>query len=315
MDPLNDLSCFAHVVEHGGFAAAERALGIPKSRLSRGVAALEARLGVKLLIRSTRRFAVTDIGRQVFVQARAMLDAADAATTVAQQLSASPRGRVRVSCPVSLAQHQMPRLLPAFLQRFPEVRIEMRIGNRRFDLLDEGIDIALRVRSRLEPEGEIAIHRFAESHELLVAAPDYLRRVGELHGPEDLARCVILSMNEREGRQHWELHGPGNAQQRVEFEPRVAAHDFPLLISLASAGLGIALLPLVVCTRELASGQLVRVLPAWSLPAGVLHAAFPAHRALLPAARAFLDHLAETLPPMLAADVEACLAAGVGLRG
>lgn len=311
MDELSELSCFAHVVEHGGFAAADRALGIPKSRLSRGVVALEARLGVRLLIRSTRRFAVTDIGRQVFTQARAMLDAADAAVTVAQQLSAAPRGRIRVSCPVSLAQHQMPRLLPEFLRRFPEVRIEMRVSNRRFDLLDEGIDIALRVRTRLEPEGEIAVHRLAQSHELLVAAPDYLRRAGELQVPADLARCTIISMNEREGRQHWDLHGPDGALERVEFEPRVAAHDFPLLIGLATAGLGIALLPLAVCTRELAGGQLVRVLPQWSLPAGVLHAAFPAHRALLPAARAFLDHLADTLPPMLAAEVEACLAAGV----
>jgi len=309
MDDLNDLAFFARVVESGGYTAAERVTGVPKSRLSRRIAELERRLGVRLLLRSTRRFAVTDVGRQVYAEARAMLDAADAATAVVQRLSSTPRGRVRISCPVSLAQREMPALLAPFLQRYPEVRIEMRVSNRRFDLLDEGIDIALRVRTRLQPEGEIAIHRFGESQELLVASPAYIERAGRPQTPDALSAHAILSMAEDEGRQRWELHGPDQARERVEFEPRVAAHDFPLLLGLALQGLGIALLPVSICAEALHAGALQRVLPQWSLPVGILHAAFPAHRALLPAARALLDHLAEHLPPLLAAGQRACLAA------
>jgi len=306
MDDLNDLAFFARVVENAGFTAAERVTGVPKSRLSRRISELEKRLGVRLLLRSTRRFAVTDIGRQVYEQARAMLDAADAAAAAVQRLSLVPRGRVRISCPVSLAQRQMPVILATFLQRFPEVRIEMRVSNRRFDLLDDGIDIALRVRSRLLPEGDIAIHRFGDSQELLVASPDYLLRAGNPQSPEALAHHAILSMAEGEGRQSWELYGPAQTRERIDFEPRVAAHDFPLLLGLALQGLGVALLPTSICAEALEAGALQRVLPDWSLPVGILHAAFPSQRALLPAARALLDHLAEHLPPLLEAGQRAC---------
>jgi DNA-binding transcriptional LysR family regulator len=306
MDSLDDLAFFAHVVDHGGFAAAERATGVPKSRLSRRIAALEERLGVRLLLRSTRRFAVTDVGRLVHLQARAMLDAAQGAGEAAQRLSSAPRGRVRLSCPVSLAQREMPKLLPAFLDRYPEVRVELKVSNRRVDLMNEGVDIALRVRTRLEHEPDIAIRRFAESGELLVAAPTYLAIKGWPDAPDDLGRHAMLSMSEGEGRQSWELHGPDGARARIEFEPRVAAHDFPLLQSLAEQGVGIALLPEMVCGEAIAAGRLKRVLPEWSLPVGILHAAFPAHRALLPAARALLDHLAEQLPGLLAKEKRDC---------
>ena len=123
MQDLNDLYYFSAVVDHGGFAAAERAMGIPKSRLSRRISALEAALGVRLLQRSTRRFAVTDVGTSVHRHAQAMLAEAQAAREVVDRLSAEPRGSVRVSVPVSMAQQQMPKLLPEFMARHPKVRV------------------------------------------------------------------------------------------------------------------------------------------------------------------------------------------------
>ncbi|HET7125532.1 MAG TPA: LysR family transcriptional regulator, partial [Lysobacter sp.] len=138
MNDLNDLYYFAAVVDHGGFAAAERALGIPKSRLSRRISALESELGVRLLQRSTRRFAVTDVGTSVHRHAQSMLAEAQAAREAVDRLSAEPRGVVRVSVPVGLAQEQMPRILPEFLARDPQVRVQMHVSNRRVDVINEG---------------------------------------------------------------------------------------------------------------------------------------------------------------------------------
>ena len=131
MQDLNDLYYFAAVVDHGGFAAAERALGIPKSRLSRRISALESELGVRLLQRSTRRFAVTDVGTSVHRHAQSMLAEAQAAREVVDRLSAEPRGTVRVSLPVSMAQQQFPKLLPEFMALYPKVRVQLVISNRR----------------------------------------------------------------------------------------------------------------------------------------------------------------------------------------
>lgn len=162
MHDLNDLYYFAMVVDHGGFAAAERALGIPKSRLSRRISQLETDLGVRLLQRSTRRFAVTDVGTSVHRHAQTMLAEAQAAREVVDRLSAEPRGLVRVSVPVSLAQIQLPKLLPEFLAKYPKVRLQLNISNRRVDVINEGYDIALRVRSRLDDDGSLVMRSFGQ---------------------------------------------------------------------------------------------------------------------------------------------------------
>ena len=155
MNDLNDLYYFAMVVEHSGFAAAERALGIPKSRLSRRISQLETDLGARLLQRSTRRFAVTDVGQSVYRHAQAMLAEAGAAREVVDRLSAEPRGLVRVSVPVGIAQQLMPQLLPDFLARYPKVRVQMHVSNRRVDVINEGFDVAIRVRAKLDDDGAI----------------------------------------------------------------------------------------------------------------------------------------------------------------
>ena len=173
MQDLNDLYYFAMVVEHGGFAAAERALGIPKSRLSRRISQLETDLGVRLLQRSTRRFAVTDVGMSVYRHAQTMLTEAQAAREVVDRLSAEPRGVVRVSVPVALAQQQLPKLLPKFLDQYPKVRLQLHIGNRRVDLINEGFDVALRVRARLDDDGSLVMRSFGQIQEMLVASPKY----------------------------------------------------------------------------------------------------------------------------------------------
>jgi DNA-binding transcriptional LysR family regulator len=299
MHDLNDLYYFAVVVEHGGYAAAERALNIPKSRLSRRVSQLEADLGVRLLQRSTRRFSVTEVGQDVYRHAQSMLAEAQAARESVDRLSAEPRGLVRVSCPVSLAQHQLARLVPGFLAAHPKVRVHVHASNRRVDVINEGFDIALRVRSQLNDDGSLVMRSFGKIQELLVASPEYLDRAGRPLVPTDLHAHATLSMSEDEGRQRWELHGPDEQIERIDIQPRLMCSDFPMLAQSAIEGLGIALLPETICADMVRGGQLEVVLPEWNLPLGICHAVFPSRRGLLPAVRGFIDHLAEHLPGQL----------------
>jgi DNA-binding transcriptional LysR family regulator len=296
---LNDLQFFAHVVEHGGYAAAERALGIPKSRLSRRVSQLEADLGVRLLQRATRKFAVTEVGQSVYRHAQSMLAEAQAAREAVERVSAEPRGVVKVSTPAALAQDVLAHLLPDFLRRYPLVRLQIHVSNRRVDIINEGFDVALRVRSDLRDDGELVLRRFGDIRELLVASPKYLDRAGRPQLPEDLATHTTLSMSEDESRQRWQLHGAGDEVRRVELQPVLMAHDFPLLSAAAAEGLGIALLPESTCAEAVRRGELEVVLPAWHLPMGICHAVFPSRRGLLPAVRVLIDFLAERLPAVI----------------
>ena len=297
MNDLNDLYYFAAVVDHGGFAAAERALGIPKSRLSRRISALENELGVRLLQRSTRRFAVTDVGTSVHRHAQSMLAEAQAAKEVVDRLSAEPRGVIRVSVPVGLAQQSMPKLLPEFLAAHPQVRVQLHVSNRRVDVINEGFDVAIRVRNKLDDDGSLVMRTFGQIQELLVASPKYLDRMGRPRDPAELQDHVTMTMNEDEARQRWDLQGPDGETHRVDLKPRVAGFDFPMLMALAREGMGITMLPETLCADAVRAGELEVVLPQWRLPQGICHAVFASRRGLLPAVRVFIDFLAEKLPP------------------
>lgn len=301
MQDLNDLYYFSAVVDHGGFAAAERALGIPKSRLSRRISQLENDLGVRLLQRSTRRFAVTDVGQSVHRHAQSMLAEAQAAREVVDRLSAEPRGVVRASIPVGLAQQQIPALLPEFLARYPQVRVQLHVSNRRVDVINEGFDVAVRVRSKLDDDGSLVMRSFGQIQELLVASPKYLDRAGRPVEPEQLHDHVTLSMSEDEARQRWELQRNGETR-RIELKPRVSGFDFPMLMALAKQGLGITMLPETLCADAVRNGELEVVLPEWRLPQGIAHLVFASRRGLLPAVRVFIDFLAEKLPPLIEAS-------------
>lgn len=299
MQDLNDLYYFSAVVDHGGFAAAERALGIPKSRLSRRISALEEEMGVRLLQRSTRRFAVTDVGTAVHRHAQTMLAEAQAAREVVDRLSAEPRGVIRVSVPVGLAQQMMPKLMPEFLARYPQVRVQMHVSNRRVDLINEGFDVAIRVRNKLDDDGSLVMRSFGQIQELLVASPKYLDRAGRPKDPEELKDHVTLSMSEDEARQRWELQDATGDLRRIDLKPRLSGFDFPMLMALATQGIGITMLPETLCAEAIRNGELEVVLPEWRLPQGIAHLVFASRRGLLPAVRALIDFLAEKMPPLI----------------
>ena len=299
MQPLEGFYYFTQTVDHGGFAAAARALSIPKSRLSRHVAALEGQLNVRLVNRSTRRFVVTPVGREVYRHAAAMLAEADAALEAVEFARAEPRGVLKVACPVALAQSALAPVLPEFLANFPQVRLQLEVSNRRVDVLSEGIDVALRVRTQPSGEDGLVMRVFRQFEELLVASPAYLERAGTPEEPAQLERHQTLDYGLEFERRTWDLVGPEGARATAALALRLVCHDFVVLRAAVLAGLGIARVPESVVREDLKSGALTRVLPQWNTPLGVLHVVFPSRRGLLPAVRAFIDFLAERLPAMM----------------
>ena len=174
---FNDLQFFAAVVQHRGFSAGARALGLPKSRVSRRVAVLEERLGVRLLDRTTRGVNLTEVGQQVFEHARAAVIEAEAAEEAALRMQSEPRGLVRMSCPLGL-QTAIAAALPGFLAAHPRLRLQCIVTNRRVDLIHEGIDVAIRVRERLDTDADLQMKRIGVSKRILVASPTLLAAHG-----------------------------------------------------------------------------------------------------------------------------------------
>ncbi len=296
MQDLNDMLYFAEVVERGGFAAAGRALGIPKSRLSRRVSDLEAQLGVRLLQRTTRKLSLTEVGESYLRHCQAMREAAQAAADTVAQVQTEPRGTVRVTCPVTLAQTVLAELMPVFLERHPQVRVEMQVTNRVVNLVEEGIDVALRVRANLEDSGSMVVKRLDDARQVLVASPDLLARRGTPETLAELSRLDSMAMSAADGRSSLRLIGPDGREEVVQLSPRYVADDLLTLKLAAVAGTGMCWLPDYMCQAELNEGRLVRLLPQWSTPRGVVHAVFPSRRGLAPSVRRFLDFLGEKVP-------------------
>ncbi len=307
LQDLNDLYFFAAVVEHAGFSAAGRALGVPKSRLSKRVAQLEERLGVRLLQRTTRRFMVTEVGERFYAHCRAVLEEAQAAQDAVDELRAEPRGMVRLSCPVSLAQTVLAHVLPEFLAQYPKLQVRVLASNRRVDVIGEGYDVAIRVRTRLDDDGNLVIRSFGQTRTLLVASPALLDASGRPAEPHALAQLPALSMHEHEGAQLWELLGPTGKQVNVEIQARLISGDFAILLESARRGMGVALLPEFVCAPAIDRGELEVVLPQWSVPQGTMHFVYPSRRGMLPGVRALVDFLADRLPATTMQKHEECM--------
>jgi DNA-binding transcriptional LysR family regulator len=292
MQDLNDLYYFARVVEHGGFAAAGRALGLPKSTLSRRVALLEERLKSRLLQRSTRHFAMTEVGEVYYRHCVAMIAEAEAAQEAIDNTSAEPRGMIRVTCPISLMFSSVAPIISRYMAAHPQVRVQLSATNRRVDVIEEGVDVALRVRfPPLENDG-LVMKRLAESRQLLVGSPALLDHLGRPASPPELSRLPGLDLMRSSPRHTWEFQNATGHLVSVAFEPRYATDDMYALRQAAEDGIGIAQLADYVVMDQVASGALEIILPDWTLPSGVVHAVFPSRRGLSPAIRSLIDFLA-----------------------
>jgi DNA-binding transcriptional LysR family regulator len=288
---LNALHLFAQVVEHGGFAAAGRATGVPKSRLSRKVAELEARLGVTLIHRSTRSFAVTEAGRVFHRHCMAMLAEAQAAEDAIAMTRAEPQGTVRVSCPVLISERVLAPMLASFMTEHPKVRVRVEATGRRVDVIEEGFDLAIRVRQPPLEDTGLTLKRLGLHRSAIVASPALAERLGRPETPGDLARFPTLDMDRRAGGHVFLLTAPDGVVSQARHEPRLITDDMETLRQAAVAGAGIAELPMMVVRDDIEAGRLETLLPRHELPCGLAHAVFPSRRGLIPAVRLFLDAL------------------------
>jgi DNA-binding transcriptional LysR family regulator len=295
MQNLNDMLFFAEVVDRGGFAAAGRTLNVPKSKLSRRVADLEARLGVRLLQRTTRKLSLTQAGEIYHRHCVAMREQAEAADEAVAQVQTEPRGTVRVTCPLTLAHSTIGPVLPRFLAAHPQVRVDMQVTNRVVDLVQEGVDVALRVRSNLDDSGTLVVKNLGHTHGLLAASPQLLQRFGQPKGPDELRNLPTVAMNAADGRASWNLLGPKGEAFELQHRPVYTADDLFTLKFAVVQGTGMSVLPDYLCTEEMQRGELVPVLPQWSPPVGMVLAVFPSRRGMVPAVRRFLDFLAENI--------------------
>jgi DNA-binding transcriptional LysR family regulator len=296
MQDLNDMLFFAEVVERGGFAAAGRALGVPKSRLSRRVAELEAQLGVRLLQRTTRKLSLTAIGETYLRHCLALRESAQAAADAVAEVQTEPRGTIRVVCPVTLAQTVLGDVLPIYLARHPQVQVDMEVNNRVVDLVEEGVDVALRVRLTLEESGSLVIKRLDEARSVLVASPALLARQGTPATVEEAGRLDSVAMSAIDGAVSIPLSHTDGREAVLQLRPRLIADDLLTLKLAVLGGTGMCSLPDYMCEDELRDGRLVQLLPEWTRPVGVVHAVFPSRRGLSPAVRSFLDFLGEYVP-------------------
>ena len=292
MQDLNDLYLFVQAVDHGGFAAAARALGLQKSKVSRRIGLLEDRLGVRLIQRSTRRFSVTEIGEEYYRRCFDMLVEAESAQTVIDQSRAEPCGVVRLSCPTGLLAFQFGALFGRFMALYPEVELHVESTNRRVDVIGEGFDLAIRVRPPPLAESELVMRRFDERTIRIVASPDLLKRRA-ITLPADLAGLPSLDFGPAGGEHRWRLSHADGSTAEVRHTPRLITDDMAALREAALAGAGAARLPTLVVWNDLQAGRLVTLLPDWKPSNEIVHAVFPSRRGLLPSVRALLDFLAD----------------------
>lgn len=290
MKDLNDLYYFAAVVDHGGFSSAERALGIQKSRLSRRILLLEERLGVRLLNRSSRRFSVTEIGREFYERCVAMLVEAEAAEQIVAEVRAEPRGVVRMSCPSALLSFQFGELVARFMMENPAIQVHLESTNRRVDVVAEGFDLAIRVRYPPLESSDLVMRRLDESTQCLVAAPSLIG--AGLGSPIDLRKLPSLDLGPAHRDHSWQLHHADGQVATIPHVPRLVTDDMSVLRDAAIAGVGVVQLPTIFIWDDVRAGRLVHVVPDWRPRAGIVHAVFPSRRGLLPSVRALVDFLA-----------------------
>ncbi|BDX18764.1 LysR family transcriptional regulator [Halopseudomonas aestusnigri] len=296
MQDMNDLLCFARVVRFGGFAAAERATGERKSKLSKRVARLETHFGARLIERSTRHFRVTDLGRELYRECEVILQRLESAEALAMTARDEVSGTVRVSMSSGMLEYLGRDTLVDFMTRYPQVRVQIRLSSQRIDLINERIDVAFRVATRFDTDQSLAMRSLGVGARILAASPTLLQRMGGAPAQlEDLSRFPTLSVGEMLERDRWEFANDAGETCDLHHAPHFSCGDLQLICEAAVAGQGVVLLPEHICEPEVRSGRLVHILPQWHALEGQIHMVFTTPRGMLPPVRAFIDHCVETL--------------------
>lgn len=289
---LNEILVFTKVVEAGSFVGASRALDMPKSTVSRKLSELEARLGARLLQRTTRRLSLTDVGRAFYPHAARVVAEAEEAERVVGRMQEVPRGLLRVTAPLNFGY--LGPVVASFVARYPELRLEMVCADRVVDLVEEGLDVA--VRAGPLADSALIARSLGVIRNYVVASPAFIDKHGAPKEPEELERfdCIVFGAGAE--RSSWTLRRERKTLS-VKVRARFSVNDFDFIDEAAQAGLGIALLPVFRCIEPLRTRRLVRVLPQWCSPETAVHALYPSTRHLSPKVKAFVEHLRERMTP------------------
>jgi len=290
MDVLTCMKTFVAVVESESFTAAAARLDASKAVVSKYVGMLEDHLGTRLLNRTTRRLSLTESGAVYYERCLQILADVDEAEQAAAQLTAVPRGTLKVAMPVSFGTIRIAPLLTEYLRRYPEVRLDIALADRRVDLIEEGFDLAIRVGSLAE-SGLIA-RRLAADRIVLCAAPSYIARCGAPSVPADLARHACLNYSYASGGDEWRFEGGAGA---VRIDGPMRANNGDMLRMAALDGAGMIWQPHFIVGEDLRHGRLVELLPDYPGPEIGIHALYPSRKHLSAKVRTFVDYLAECM--------------------
>lgn len=292
MRDINDYILFTDVVKEGSFAAASRKVKIPKSTISRRIGNLESRLGVRLVERSTRRFRVTEIGQTFYERCKTILLDVEQADAVVSESLSEPQGLVRCSCPLGLFELLSPTF-SSFMLQYPKVRLQLIAGDHPVNLIEDRIDVAVRVRVALETDASLIVRTLGQSRRILVASPSLAAKCNNAD-IEQLAMLPTLATVDHAGEVDWKFNHGNIGHKVVRHEPKLTCVDFATVREAAINGLGIALLPDHTCKEFIENKKLEHVFPEWTADMGIVHIVFTTRRGLPPAVRLFIDHLAKS---------------------
>ena len=318
MDRITSMTAFVQVVDHGSFSAAAKRLELSPAMVTSHVQALEKRLGIQLLNRTTRKVSVTEAGRAFYERCTQILTEVEEAETAASDLHSTPRGTLRVNTSVALARLVTP-LIADYVAKYPEVSFELIMTDRMIDLVEEGFDLALRAGPL--PDSTLISRRLGLGRKTLCAAPAYLARRGTPKHPSDLAGHNCLTYMNSFLENHWRFTGP-NGEHEVDVSGNLRTNSIEGMRAAALSGLGICLMPALTIGPDIAAGRLVRLLPEFRTTEAIIQAVYPSSRHLSLKVRTFLDFLvdrlaceavAETAPPAMLNGKPAALPA-VALR-
>jgi DNA-binding transcriptional LysR family regulator len=293
MEDLNDLYFFASVVQYGGFSAAARTIGVEKTRLSRRIAALEKRLGVRLLQRTTRALALTEAGQRFYDRCLATVEGAQAAFDSVAELRREPAGLVRLSSPVLLTQRCLAHALPGYMAKHPKVSVFVEPTDRTVNVIEERFDIVIRAKPVIEDVAGLVAKTLGNSQRVMVVSRNFLDQYGRPETPADLPKFNTAASTDDifDGGARWTLTNLDNRTQQIELKPRLVTSDLRVRLQAAVRGIGIALLPEQVVASPLREGLVERVLPEWSGAKNILHLVYPTPRGMLPSVRSLIDYL------------------------
>lgn len=292
MDRLTEMEAFATVVDQGGFTDAAKKMGISKSAVSKHVSSLEARLGARLLNRTTRRVSPTEIGLAYYDRARRVLNDAGEADALVSSMQSAPSGLLRISVATDFGVGHLSPVLGDFLHEYPDITINMVLNNRYVELISEGFDLAVRI-GELE-DSTLRARKLTETTKRMIAAPDYLDRHGLPERIDDLNDHKLLHYSTQAASSVWKLTAPSGEKRQVRTGGWLTVNDGQSLLNAAISGLGIAYLPSYLYADALAKGQVVEVMTDLPVERQGVYAVYPQGRFTQPKVRAFIDFLAQS---------------------